>query len=664
MSEQNVKIDKKDRSQLPIPIGCSPSSADTIASVLDAIEAMVYIADIHTYEVIFANKYLRETMGVSPGQLCWQSIQKSSSGPCGFCPNDKLLDSEGKPGGVYRWEQLNTVDKRWYDTIDRAIVWTDGRLVRFTVATDITDRKKIEESLQETNEKLNTLLKNSPDVIQVIDNRYNIIYTNEIMKESSKKNILGTSIFDSMEDAYHSRFKGIFESVIKSRNAASFEYKGFQGEWWGSEIAPISTAMETDCVMMINRDITNRKQVEDSLLETNRKLNTLLKNSPDKVLVIDLNFDILYSNLVVNASSVRENQDKSVLDSVHKDYLDDFKQMIRDVIKNKTTNSIEYKDQNGIWWETRAAQITISSNLNCAMLINRNITNRKKVEKYMKEAHQDLEVRIKERTAELEQTYQQLIQRDKLATLGFLISSIAHEINNPNSFISFNIPILQDYINDILPVLDDHSSKTGGFEICGLPYHEFRDDVLNLLENMKHGSQRITETVGSLRDFIGSQQEKEFRDVKLKSIIDKGVELCRSKVNTLVSSFSIEIPNQSLTISTIPQSLEQILINLLINAAQSADKPESWVKLVVTSEQEKPGWICIEIHDNGCGIESDNLPRIFDPFFTTKKQQSGLGLGLNITKKLAEEIGCSIEVDSQPQIGSCFRLFVPIQKSL
>jgi PAS domain S-box-containing protein len=421
--------------------------------------------------------------------------------------------------------------------------------------------------------------------------------------------------------------------------------------------------MDNDCVMMINRDITNRKQVEESLLETNRKLNTLLKNSPDKVLVIDLNFDILYSNLVANASSVQENQHKSVLDSVHEEYRDAFKQMIWDVVKNKIPNSIEYQDQNGIWWETRAAQITISSNLNCAMLIIRNITNRKKVEKYMKETHQELEFRIKERTAELEQTYQQLIQRDKLATLGFLVSSIAHEINNPNSFISFNIPILQDYINDILPVLDSHSAKQSGFEICGLPYDEFREDVVNLLENMKHGSQRITETVGNLREYIGSQEEKEFKEVKLKTIIDKGVELCRSKMNTFVSSFDVEIPNPSLKISTIPQSLEQILINLLINAAQSADKPDSWVKLVVASEREKPEWICIEIRDNGCGIESDNLPRIFDPFFTTKKQQAGLGLGLNITKKLAEEIGSTIEVDSQPNIGSCFRLIVPVHRS-
>ena len=195
-----------------------------------------------------------------------------------------------------------------------------------------------------------------------------------------------------------------------------------------------------------------------------------------------------------------------------------------------------------------------------------------------------------------------------------------------------------------------------------MPYHEFREDIQNLLENMKHGSQRINDTVSNLREFVGSQEQKEFTDVDLANLVEKSVELCRNKINSLVDSFSVEMPEQPIIINTIPQSFEQILINLLINAAQSADKPESWVKLVVSSIQCGPGWNCIEVKDNGCGIEPENLSRIFDPFFTTKRKQSGLGLGLNITNKLAEEIGGTIEVESQPKKGSTFRLIVPIKK--
>jgi hypothetical protein len=221
---------------LPNLVNQAFPSMDALRDVLDSIEAIVYIADLKSYEVLFANKYLKEAMGVQVGQLCYESIQKSPSGPCGFCPNNKLLEEDGSPGAAYRWEQLNTVDKRWYDTIDRAITWTDGRLVRLSIATDITDRKKMEESLQETNEKLNTLLKNSPDVIQVIDDRFHIVYTNEIMKETNSKSILGTSILSAMQEIYQPKFKEAFQSVVDSQQAISFEYEGIKGRWWSRKL--------------------------------------------------------------------------------------------------------------------------------------------------------------------------------------------------------------------------------------------------------------------------------------------------------------------------------------------------------------------------------------------------------------------------------------------
>lgn len=639
------------------------ASIEPLKKILDSIEAIIYVADFQTYEVIFANRYLRENFDIKPGLTCWQCIQHSPSGPCGFCPNDKLLDNEGNPTKGYRWEQLNTIDKRWYDTIDRAIYWTDGRPVRLTIATDITERKKIEESLQETNEKLNTLLKNSPDVIQVVDSNFNVIYSNEIIKESAFPVVLGKSVFDSMLPFYHEGFKEKFRKVVESQKTASFEYQGIRGRWWETEIAPITVGMEADCIMAINRDITQRKQVAESLIETNQKLNTLLKNSPDTILVIDHDFTILYSNEVIKEGSESLSRNKNALLGINSTYHQPFKQLLAKVLENRSTDSFEFEDCSGAWWESRVAQITINLDSGCAMLINRNISDRKIVEHLMKESQRELEIRIKERTAELEQTYQQLIQRDKMATLGFLASSIAHEINNPNSFISFNIPILKDYINDMLPVLDNHAKQHPDYEICGLSYREFREDIQNLLENMKHGSQRINDTVANLKEFVGTQQEKEFKRVELRSVVERGVELCRNKINSLVASFAIDLPDETIMVDTIPQSVEQILINLLINAAQSADKKDSWVKLVVSQEKCSQGAICLEVMDNGCGIQPEILPRIFDPFFTTKKKQSGLGLGLNITKKLVEEIGGTIEVESKPKIGSCFRLIIPIQKN-
>jgi diguanylate cyclase (GGDEF)-like protein len=118
----------------------------SIATILDSLDALVYVADMD--ELIFANEYGRKIWGDMQGKTCWKVLQEGQDGPCSFCTNDRLLDKSGKPTGVYVWEFQNTVNKRWYQCRDQAIVWVDGRLVRMEIATDITERKHAEENLE------------------------------------------------------------------------------------------------------------------------------------------------------------------------------------------------------------------------------------------------------------------------------------------------------------------------------------------------------------------------------------------------------------------------------------------------------------------------------------------------------------------------------------
>lgn len=117
-------------------------------TVLDSIDAVIYVADFETYEILYINKYTRDVFGDLEGKTCWQTMQKGQAGPCNFCGSDKLLTPEGTPYGVYHWEFQNTRNGRWYDVRDRAIEWIDGRIVRMEIATDITERKAIEESMK------------------------------------------------------------------------------------------------------------------------------------------------------------------------------------------------------------------------------------------------------------------------------------------------------------------------------------------------------------------------------------------------------------------------------------------------------------------------------------------------------------------------------------
>jgi len=129
----------------------------SIVTVLDSLDALVYVSDMETHELLFTNAYGRKIWGDIQGKICWKVLQENQTGPCAFCTNDRLLDDAGTPTGVYVWEFQNTVNKRWYQCRDQAITWVDGRIVRMEVATDITERKHAEGELQAAKERAEQL---------------------------------------------------------------------------------------------------------------------------------------------------------------------------------------------------------------------------------------------------------------------------------------------------------------------------------------------------------------------------------------------------------------------------------------------------------------------------------------------------------------------------
>lgn len=128
-----------------------------VTSVLDGIDAAVYVADMENYEVLYVNPKVKQLLGDVIGKKCWQSLQVSQSGPCPFCTNDKLLDANGNSTGIYNWEFQNTATGYWYHCSDRAIPWDDGRYVRLEVATDISTRVQDEKALKEAHQQLESL---------------------------------------------------------------------------------------------------------------------------------------------------------------------------------------------------------------------------------------------------------------------------------------------------------------------------------------------------------------------------------------------------------------------------------------------------------------------------------------------------------------------------
>jgi signal transduction histidine kinase len=141
-------------------------SQERLLTILDSLDAIVYVADMKTYEIIHINRYARDLFGKLEGKICWQTLQRGQRGPCVFCTNDRIVDAAGNPTVPYKWEYRNTRTGRWFYVIDRAVGWVDGRIVRLEIATDVTERRKAEDEIRNLNEQLESRVKERTSLLE------------------------------------------------------------------------------------------------------------------------------------------------------------------------------------------------------------------------------------------------------------------------------------------------------------------------------------------------------------------------------------------------------------------------------------------------------------------------------------------------------------------
>ncbi len=252
----------------------------------------------------------------------------------------------------------------------------------------------------------------------------------------------------------------------------------------------------------------------------------------------------------------------------------------------------------------------------------------------------------------------QLLQTDKLASLGQLVSGVAHEINNPNTFIRGNVSIIQEAMEDILPILDQYHQKEKNLKIARLNYDVFKSNVLVLLEDMAQGTNRIKTIVDGLRKFAKRDDGVLIDDADLNEIIQSCLRLVSNQIGRK-AKVKLSLDEHLPKIKGNSQRLEQVVVNILINASQAIDKKMGSL-LIATSFLEKEREILLKIADDGKGIDEKTIKQIFDPFFTTKRHQGGTGLGLSIAYGIIKEHRGRIEVDSKLGSGTTFSIFIPV----
>jgi signal transduction histidine kinase len=296
-------------------------------------------------------------------------------------------------------------------------------------------------------------------------------------------------------------------------------------------------------------------------------------------------------------------------------------------------------------------------------------------------ANVSLEKRVKERTSELstalkqlKESEAQLIQSEKLSSLGQMVAGVAHEINTPLAYVKNSLGSVSEKLGEIGGAVDETDRllallKAGASanpeelnqqfssvteRISRLKKQKVLPELQSLIEDGEYGTTQMSEIVGNLKDFSRLDRSKATQ-FDLNDGLNSTLGMAKHQLKSAtVEKHLGEIP----AVFCSPSQINQVFLNLINNAVEALDRGRG--KIVIRSRKHADG-VAVDIQDNGSGIPSDVLPKIFDPFFTTKDIGKGTGLGLSISYKIIRQHGGRIDVESKPGQGTRFTVILPLK---
>jgi two-component system, NtrC family, sensor kinase len=285
----------------------------------------------------------------------------------------------------------------------------------------------------------------------------------------------------------------------------------------------------------------------------------------------------------------------------------------------------------------------------------------------IREAQEQLQIQINELNAmnqQLEEAQNQLLQQDKMASIGQLAAGVAHEINNPIGFVSSNLNTLRGYVGGLLELSEACDAVVASPEdpatVAALAHKRddievgfLREDLPVLLDECAEGLSRVKKIVQDLKDF-SRVDHSDWQEADLNAGLESTLNVVRHEVK--YKAEVVKTLGQLPPVFCLNAQLNQVFMNLIVNAAQAIDE-KGTITLASGSEGD---WVWVQIEDTGCGMDAEVQRRIFEPFFTTKGIGRGTGLGLSLSFSIVQKHGGTIQVHSQKGQGTAMRIWIPV----
>jgi len=397
----------------------------------------------------------------------------------------------------------------------------------------------------------------------------------------------------------------------------------------------------------IIRDITRRKQAELALRESEARYRTLFEQAPDPVLLLDpttaliVDFnDKAYESL----GYTREEFAELTLADIECSKIPQIPQI---PVKIGSDNiETKYRTKAGATRDILMSSRTIEINGKpLVQILCHDITERKRIETQMRQ--QEI----------------QLIQADKLVSLGTLVSGMAHEINNPNQLIQMNAQLLLDEWGNLSHFLDEQLDEWQTSLAGNLSYDELRNTFPLLLQDIADGAIRIEKIISHLKGFVRPVDDMLRTVIDLNDSVRQALVLLNHPIKKKTDHIEIDLAEHLPGLLGNAQQFEQVIVNLVLNALDALPDRTHTIRISTRFDQSA-NCVELQVEDDGVGIPPEHLQRILEPFFTTKLDQGGTGLGLFITYKLVRTHGGTLSFTSKPGKGTVARIQLPVGDSV
>ena len=379
-------------------------------------------------------------------------------------------------------------------------------------------------------------------------------------------------------------------------------------------------------------DITEHKLAEDALRDSEARLRTLFNHSPDLIFTVDGEASILLTNrpLLYPVGGAGEKRSELILPP---DVRDGYLQKLRQVFTSGRVEHFQYASSDNTWWEIRMVPISSATAVIAAMVVITDITENRKLQ-------------------------WQAVRNARLASLGVLSAGIAHEINNPNHAILTNASLLTRIWQDALPILNDYEKEQGAFMLAGLRFAQARETIEQGMSDIGQNAKRIQKIIDNLKH-LGRQDRGHMDELAdIGKVLSGAVALLEPRIRKHTDVFVLDLPEAPPTVKGNVQQLEQVFINVIVNALESL--PDRNRSVRVSARPDSAGTrVIVEVADQGTGIPEDVMPHIGEPFYTTKAESGGTGLGMSISSSIVDKHGGVLRFATNDDHGTTVSIDLP-----